>query len=738
MNDTNPEDDGSEPVNAGDLPGSGRVNGVKGGEHIPACRADLSPGTRAITRRGILGAIGATGATLAGSGTALAQTDTPTSTQTSEPTSGDGHWLDRDYDDYVASNTEAENLVRAPSGGEFASMWLMSTPITFPAAVAGRVYSREELSALNPGDVFDAARQLVGEVYFGPFQPSGSEAAEDALVNAWYDILSAQQQYEKDLKQWVNGFRGLESQAHTAIQLETRKAFNDGAGLSTAKQRCRAAVRELYAGTENNLVMLAEEVMLRITGVFFQSAAAIQGSEEYMPDYWSYTDNANFMWSNSIQGPFQPTMHHAEYRLMDGRVLNTAVLQVMHDIDEDHSRYDSTVPSSLVAHPLMSEISNADRWAFVPSRPDKHTFDAPPVIYSPPATVNDSQYRLLAYTGDLVSKASELYNLLWDKVGSLDTEIDTFVDDTYDHFAGEETIPVTWLGADALTQSLGLDWQETKSTAYPTLFALARGYESNSSLKMDVEVLTGSQEPGDGEVFEDSLLLTMGDWVADSTTKEYDLSTDGVTVEGSKLFVPGPPFNGEHVVEFADGTSVTRNDGQIDTSGEWMQEGGEGVGFQIDLERETTLDSIESVKVHVSKALLEGKEYTVPTDEEKYPDAEVLVTTGNGFERLERGNRFILSNIIAADGTELDAMPFRDGGFVELDVSGSDEIVSRRLWTRSEQEEEQRDDDPDTDPPPGGGAPGDDPAWWMYAGGGGAAALLTYLGIKSNDGGGGR
>lgn len=704
------------------------------------------------TRRGFMrGAVG-TAATAAALSTSVAAAETTTTTTTETSDGSREHWVKENagetsakgaYGDYISKNTEANRLVRVPSQDDVATMLLLSSPITFFAAAAGRNYSREDMSLTDPADWYDAGRDLVNEVYFGPFDSSNSASTkQDHLVNAWYRILKVQQQYEEDLKQWTNEFELAEQLAYSKIQTTVRDSFNNGDSVSKAKAAARQAVRRQFASAESNLYVITEEVFINVNGVFYQVAAATDSPG--LRDYWSLPSGFQLSLNDAVQGPSQPEMGRAQVRLMDGRVLETGVLEILYDIDEDNYDYDPDMTKKAIAHPLIHKTRERGKWERLPDVSSLHEAPNGLVKYKPPDTVADSEYQLLNYTGDLVLKCQELYDKLWDRVSVFDGEIDTYVDDFYNHWGipGEDYVPASAIDTTALVNSLSMDWQQTKSSGFAALAATMNGYKSSTDLSMDVEVLTGDQTAGEGDVYEDQILLVRGDWIPDTVQKTYDLEADGVKiVNDTKLHIPGPAYVGEHTVTFGDGSTVTRRFEQLDHSGEWMTAGGENLAFRIDLGQEVgSLAGIQSVEATVEEAILAGKEYTVPTDSTAYPDAEALVTTkAGGFRNVGRGNRFIVTNITAADGSELDSLPIMNtGGINELSVNGVETLTRRHTWTRSQQEEEQREEGIDpSNPSPGAVDPDSDIKPWMIAAGGGViGTALIALGLKDANGGG--
>lgn len=744
---------------------------IPGGEDINADTADLQPRTRRLTgktlpsdvpstsRRRFMQLVGASVGTAATAGVTSAADDTTTTTTTTSSDEGnqtsdgvsDKHWMEQDPKDYVAQDTGAQPLVRIPSQKEVARMMTFSTLVTrfgaLGAVAAGAAKSVQWAGdmagiATAPIDkVFNVGRDFVGEIYFGPFSPDKSRADDDLRAMFWYEILQAEQQFYGDIAGWLESFEEKEHEVLAALQTETRAAFNNGESYDAAIQRCKQAMRDKYSIPEANLYMLAEEMMIRFEGIYYQAAAAMSTTTG-IRDQLEFNSTL-MLRPDYINGFLKPDLKRAEVRLMDGRILNTSALQLSYDLNLDAAPDDA--PHGLVVHPLASETNQRDRWVYFPSdqRMDSlHVGDETDLVYSPPQSVDASEYMLFNYSGDFSARIDELHQKLWDRVQSWDNTIETFVKDAYNHFAGQDKIPMSWLDTSAVMTEMGLDWQDTKSSGFATLFAAMRGYSTNSQFQMDIEHLTGDEKPGEGETYKDAFFLFLGDWVPYDSNAEYtlqrpdDSDIPSAYVEDTKLFVPGPPLEADHVLKLSDGTTVERAYGELELYGQWTsQGGGDAVGFKFDMGDTYAMDEIDALVAKQAPAFHSGTTYTVPADTSKYPDAEAKVATeGGGLVNIPRGDRFILSNITGAEGESMSKLPIRLNDDVEFSVQGAEELMNRQTWIMSRHGTMTDPDPPTTTPQPP--HPPTDPVednTLLYIGGAALAGLLAALGIKGGD-----
>ncbi|CCQ32237.1 hypothetical protein HTIA_0086 [Halorhabdus tiamatea SARL4B] len=653
--------------------------------------------------------------------TVAAQENTTTSdSNTVDPDAPpEEYWMEDSYSDYVA-NDNHETLFSTPSAAETTEMFFMASGLGM-AAVAGGATTRA-ITQKNTG-VFEAGRDIFSDVFFDPFSP-GDVAGGTVLQQAWYDIAEAHQLLERGITQWQSALGENEQLAHAEIELATRAAFNSGESMGVAKSNARAAVRELFASNELNLLVLVEELFIRINGVFFRVASELDNTS--LKDYWSFNSAANLTHSNFTL--HQPSMHPARVSLMDGRILETGVMQLIPEQDTDE----------MIVHPLHDAIAAEGRWDWVPSTTDSKTYPIPPVLYAPPDFLGDSEYQLGMYNQRLGDLASEMYTKLWDLVRTFDSEIDAYVETMYTAYEGKGRIPMSALSNAAVRRELGLDWAETGSTGFAIISALKRGKRGNTKMNADVEILEPSESVGDGQRIDDTVPILGGDegWVPGSAkTVEYDLS-EGAKIDGVELHVKGQPANGQHIIEFADGTTQAVQYGQLMTSGEWMSSEDPGewdASFYIRLDSaDYALSDIKSLTASVDEALFVGETYRIPDPNDV--NAEFVVADYDSMWRslTNPGQGIHIHSVTNAEGEEIDALWMRDGRQAELSSDGAEELMRRQIHTAAERTRHKG----RYDPPGGGGAGGDGGNALLYVLGGAAATGAAVLGLQDRDSGG--
>ncbi|WIV66559.1 hypothetical protein [Natrialbaceae archaeon AArc-T1-2] len=586
-----------------------------------------------------------------------------------------------DYDDYVSQDRDVERYGRVPSAREAARM----------ALLGGTSIGQMSLTAAGVTDAEASTRDYVHEYFFGPFQIPDSYTDDEALIDAWYDILSSQQQLDRDLDSWLNSFEPLESQAHGLIQIETMQGINAGETASEIEARCRNAVRRLYSTVENNLFVYVEEALLRVVGDYFLTASKTSfgaAPDFYIPSVYGFEDL------------HQPGMHVAHWRLMDGRVLETGVSQWLTEGGEDDGE-------TLYIHPFIDshQLDYAeDRWEFVPEGDDER--DRFIVSYEPPSTISDESYRLFEYGDDdgemdIRSRARDMLDLLYEQIQVLDDEIETFVADALAEYdAGD--FPIEDVDATALAEQMGIDWQDTGFSGFAAMSAAVRGYSTNTDYGMDIHHVE------EDRTYEDSMLLLFGPWSPDSSTVEYDdryVSLDATDAGEHVVVVEGPPYDGEHVVVVEGEEPVVVPRAEISLAGEWDGDP-HSLAFEIDLSGEIDADElteedIEYVEATVDEAVVAGETYTIPgEDDEEYGDEyiQAFVSTSDGLTEIPRSDEIEIEAIRNVDGEPVDSMAFRQGGQIELDTNATEEILTRHLWTQSRHQEA------------GGTAPGSSPS----------------------------
>jgi len=677
-----------------------------------------------VSRRQLMRALGAAGVT-AGLGSSLtgsvaAQETTTSDSNTVDPDSPpEDYWMEQDYSDYVKQDN-AERLFTLPSGREVAEMFLLQTPVLGQAAFAGGVMDRAD--GYSPGELFDAARGTVADVYYDPYNPT-DVASGTVLQQAWYDIVEAHQLLERGITQWKSDMGENEELAHAEIELATRAAFNSDRTVSQAKTDARTAVRDLFSSSELNLLVLIEEILIRINGVFFRVAAELDN--ESLKDYWSFNSGASLTHDNFTL--HQPSMHGARVELMDGRILETGVLQLIPEQDTQE----------MIVHPLYDTIQSDGRWEWVPTTADDKTYGIPPVNYAPPDFLSDSEYQLLSYNQNLADLASEMYNRLWELVRTFDAEIDAYVDTMYSSYADRGKIPMSELSNAAIRRELGMDWYQTGSTGFAIIEALRRGKRTNTEFHVDVEILSSGESQGEGERIDETIVMLGGDegWTPGAAeTVSYDLTSDTAVIDGTELHIKGQPFNGQHTVTYSDGSTETYQYGQVMTSGEWMQSSDAAdwtASFYLRLDAEGyTLSDIESVTASVDEALRVGETYRIPDPREA--NEEIIVADYDSLWRslTEPGEGIHIHSVVNAEGEEVDALHMRDGRQTELSSDGTEELIRRQVYTASERTQHRG----KYDIPSGGGAGGDGggSGLWMWGAAIGAGALGA-LGLQGGD-----
>ncbi|MFC4448437.1 hypothetical protein [Halorussus aquaticus] len=687
-----------------------------------------------VSRRQLMQALGAAGVTAAAgsslTGSVAAQTNTTTTSTTTDgdtvpgDTPPDKYWMEQNYSDYVAQD-DAKRLYTLPSGREVASMFMLQTPALGQTALAMETIQRAD--GYSPGELFDAVRGSLADVYYDPYNP-GDVASGTVLQQAWYDIVEAHQLLERGITQWQSDMGENEELAHAEIELATRAAFNSGRTVSQAKSDARTAVRDLLASSEQNLLILIEEILIRINGVFFRVASELDNTS--LKDYWSFNSGAKLTHDNFTL--HQPSMHPARVSLMDGRILETGVMQLLPEQDTDE----------MLVHPLYDTIAADGRWEWVPTTTDSKTYPIPPINYAPPDFLSDSEYQLLSYNQDLSALASEMYNKLWSLVRTFDQEIDAYVDTMYSSYAGRGKIPMSDLSNAAIRRELGMDWYQTGSTGFAIIEALRRGKRTNTEFHVDVEILGPSESQGEGERIDETIVLLGGaeGWTPGAAeTVSYDLTEETAVIDGTELHIKGQPANGQHTVTYADGTSETYQYGQVMTSGEWMQSSDAAdwtASFYLRLDSDGySLSDIESVSASVDEALRVGETYRIP--DPRANNEEIIVADYDSLWRslTEPGEGIHIHSVVNAAGEEVGALHMRDGRQTELSTDGAEELMRQQIYTAAERTRHRRKyDPPGGGGAGGGGAGGDDggSGLWMWGAAIGAGALAA-LGLQGGD-----
>ncbi|WP_135534467.1 hypothetical protein [Halostella pelagica] len=682
-----------------------------------------------VSRRQLLQGLAAAGVTAtAGSsltGSVAAQTNTTDMTTTTEdgnvvdPDSPDDrYWMDKDYSDYIAQDNH-RNLIGVPSAGRVGELMLAYTPLYGQAAAAGGTITKY---ATTDQDLFEAGRSVLADMYFDPFD-FAQAGKSTVLQQAWYDLAEAHQLLERMITQWSNSLSANEELAHSEIELVTRASFNSGKSMGEAKDEASLAVRDLLSTSEVNLLILLEELLIRINGVFFRVASEL--TDDSLKNYWSFNSGAELTHSDFTL--HQPSMHPARLELMDGRILETGVMQLVPEQDTPE----------MIVHPLHDQIASEGRWEWVPSVPDDKTYPIPPVNYAPPDFLSDSEYQLGKYNQNLADLASEMYTKLWDLVRTFDSEIDAYVETMYTYYAGEDRIPMSELSNAAVRRELGMDWARTGSTGFALIAALKRGMRANTKMNVDVEVLQPDENVGEGQRIDDTIPVLGGDegWVPGAKkTVEYDLTEgEDARIEGPELHIRGQPANGQHTVTFADGSTQVIEYGKVMTSGEWMSSSDPGewtASFYLRLDSsDYSLSDIESVTAAVDEALFVGETYRIPDPNDV--SAEIVVADYDSLWRslTDPGQGIHIHSVTNAEGEEIDALWMRDGRQAELSTDGAEELMRRQIWTAAERTRHNRKYEPIGG---GGGGDGGGSGLWMWGAAAGAGALAA-LGLQGGD-----